>query len=261
MEAIMTKENMMRYHRIYNIVFSIVIVFAGICLMAGCLSIYHSGNQPFSRESVAATFSGIAFPVILCLVMTILSFIFEGISPSAKESKPKFKPYQAMINRLHLTRDFMRCDESLRDELMALQKKRRTLAISRTVVLTISSIVFLIYALNGSHFHQSEINSSMIHAMMVLTPCMLVSFAYALYVSLTDDKILEKEIELMKQIPPLEQERVEIEKFDDSTKMNYIRCAIIALAVFFIITGYMAGGTIDVLAKAINICTECIGLG
>ena len=257
----MTKENMVRYHRIYNIVLSIVIVIAGICLMAGCLSISQSGDQPFSRESVAATFSGIAFPVILCLVMTILSFLFEGISPSEKESTPKFKPYQAIVNRLHLTRDFMNCDEALRQEIMGLQKKRRTLITIRTVILAVSSIAFLIYALNSSHFHQSEINSSMINAMLVLIPCLLVSFAYSLYVSLTDDKLLEKEIELIKKIPSLEQERVKPEPFDDSKRMNYIRCTVIAFALFFMISGFIAGGTIDVLAKAINICTECIGLG
>ena len=257
----MTKENMMRYHRIYNIVFSIVIVIAGICLIAGCLSIYQSGDQPFTRESVAATFSGIAFPVILCLIMTILSFIFEGISPSEKESTPKFKPYQAMMNRMQLTRDFTQCDGTLRDELVALQKKRRTLLITRSIVLVLSSIAFLIYALNSTHYHQSDINGSMIKAMLVLAPCLLVAFVFSLYVSITDDKIIEKELELMKQLPALKQERVDIVKFDDSKKLNYTRSVIIFFAVLFMVLGFVYGGTIDVLAKAINICTECIGLG
>ena len=257
----MTKENLVRYHRIYNIVFSIVIVIAGICLIAGCLSIYQSGDQPFSRESVAATFSGIAFPVILCLIMTIISFIFEGISPSEKESVPKFKPYQAMMNRMHLTRDFTQCDGSLREDLMALQKKRRTMLIIRTIVLCLSSIAFLIYALNSTHYHQSDINGSMIKAMLVLAPCLLVAFAFSFYVSITDDKLIEKELELMKQLPSLKQERVDIVKFDDSQKLNFTRSVIITFALFFAIMGFVYGGTIDVLAKAINICTECIGLG
>ena len=45
-------------------------------------------------------------------------------------------------------------------------------------------------------------------------------------------------------------------------KMQRIaRIAILCLGVFFIILGMMNGGSRDVLVKAINICTECIGLG
>lgn len=43
--------------------------------------------------------------------------------------------------------------------------------------------------------------------------------------------------------------------------MGGIRLAIAALALIFIILGVMNGGARDVLVKAINICTECIGLG
>ncbi|MBQ8627442.1 MAG: thioredoxin [Agathobacter sp.] len=43
--------------------------------------------------------------------------------------------------------------------------------------------------------------------------------------------------------------------------MRITRCAILAIGVFFLVYGFITGGTADVLAKAINICTECIGLG
>lgn len=39
------------------------------------------------------------------------------------------------------------------------------------------------------------------------------------------------------------------------------RIAILCLGVLFIVLGVMNGGSRDVLIKAINICTECIGLG
>ena len=39
------------------------------------------------------------------------------------------------------------------------------------------------------------------------------------------------------------------------------RFAILVLAVSILLYGYLAGGTADVLTKAINICTECVGLG
>ncbi len=43
--------------------------------------------------------------------------------------------------------------------------------------------------------------------------------------------------------------------------MNTIRTVVIIAAVILIIAGILNGGALDVLVKAINICTECVGLG
>lgn len=40
-----------------------------------------------------------------------------------------------------------------------------------------------------------------------------------------------------------------------------VRIALVVLAVVFIITGIAGGGMDDVFEKAVNICTQCIGLG
>ncbi|MBR5230930.1 MAG: hypothetical protein IKW00_01635 [Clostridia bacterium] len=40
-----------------------------------------------------------------------------------------------------------------------------------------------------------------------------------------------------------------------------VRRVCIALAVLLIVLGILNGGLWDVLVKAVNICTECIGLG
>lgn len=157
----MTKENMARLHRTYNILFSIVLVIAGICLIAGCLCIYFSGDQPFSRESVAATFSGIAFPVYLCVAMTIINIIWEFISPTDEKKKPVSK------KKAHATKN-ANSDEDAATE---------------------------------TNFDAGE------------------------------------------------------------KKYRPYRNAILVAAIIFIVAGLINGGTIAVLAKAINICTECIGLG
>ena len=43
--------------------------------------------------------------------------------------------------------------------------------------------------------------------------------------------------------------------------VSLIRAVLLAAALLFILLGVMNGGLYDVLVKAINICTECIGLG
>lgn len=258
----MTKENLILIKRIYSVLFSIVIVVAGICFIAGALSIYNSGDQPYSREVVAETFSKIAFPVYLCLGMTVLSFILEILLPSNKEKDKMFKPYQAILNRLYENRDFSKCEDTVRTEILSLQKSRKLHCIIRLVVIIISSIAFLIYALNGDNFHQSEINGSMVQAMWILLPCVVISFGYALFVNIHNDKSLAKEIELMKQAPTLEKNSdIEITDMPSNTKTNAFRIAFVVIGCFFLVYGLVTGGTVDVLTKAINICTECIGLG
>ncbi|MBR6784589.1 MAG: thioredoxin [Clostridia bacterium] len=40
-----------------------------------------------------------------------------------------------------------------------------------------------------------------------------------------------------------------------------LRFSVLLIALVLLIYGYILGGTADVLTKAVNICTECIGLG
>lgn len=44
-------------------------------------------------------------------------------------------------------------------------------------------------------------------------------------------------------------------------KTTVIRTALYALAALFIALGVMNGGMRDVMAKAVRICMECIGIG
>lgn len=45
------------------------------------------------------------------------------------------------------------------------------------------------------------------------------------------------------------------------TKKNVIRAALCVLAALFIALGIWNGGMRDVIAKAVRICMECIGIG
>ncbi|MBR6360125.1 MAG: hypothetical protein IKS11_10820 [Lachnospiraceae bacterium] len=44
-------------------------------------------------------------------------------------------------------------------------------------------------------------------------------------------------------------------------KQTFIRLSLLAIALIFILLGIFNDGMRDCLIKAINICTECIGLG
>ena len=254
----MNSERTQKLRRIYGILLSCVIILAGICLMVACVGIYRSGDEPFSRESVAAAFSPISIPVYLCLAMVLAGFVLKAILPVPAVKAAAAKQLSVTWKRLHARADLENCNSAVKSAIVAEQKRRNKQRIICAIVFAASSLVFLIYALDASHFHPSEINDSMVQAMWILIPCVIVSFAACLITVSIRNKSLQREIELLKQCPKLSAAKPEAVKPDVTKK---IRTALLIVAAALAVFGFVAGGTADVLTKAVNICTECIGLG
>ena len=242
----------------YRIILSCVIVLAGICLMVACVGIYRSGDEPFSRAAVAAAFSPISIPVYLCLAMVLGGFLLKLLFPTPAEKIAPVKQPSVTLQRLHQKADLDICANDLKTQILAQQKLRKTQKRIYAAILAACVLIFLAYALDGSHFHTSEINTSMIRAMWVLLPCLAVSFGSCIWFLHVRKNSILKEIELLKQCPKKDVPQSEIVKSCNCVKLRYaLLLAAAALALF----GFFSGGTADVLTKAVNICTECIGLG
>ena len=254
-----------RIHLIYSIVLSAVTVIAGICLIMACIGIYNSGDRPFSREAVAAAFSGIAVPVYLFLALVIGGFILDGFWPGEKRKQSVEKQYGVILRKLHRKLDLNSCDSALRTSILVQQKRRKLHKIVCAVLLVIGSTIFLSYGMNSSNFHQTQINDSMVSAMKLFFPCLAVPFAYAVFCAYYGKASMKKEIELVKQaiaggsqaVAP----KAAVQPKDHSKQLLIARCVLLGIGVVILVCGFIAGGTKDVLTKAINICTECVGLG
>lgn len=254
----MANEKPSRLLRLYGIFLSCVIILAGICLMVACVGIYLSGDEPFSREAVAAAFTPIQIPVYLCLAAIAGGLLWKLFAPLPAEKKVPVKQLSVIRNRLLEKADLDTCDSACKDGILTEQKRRTRHNRICAAVLTVAAAVFLSYALDSSHFHTSQINTSMIRAMCVLLPCLAISFATCVCTVAARKKSLQREIDLLKQCPKLPAAKSEIAKIDHTAKIRYALLMVaLALAVF----GFLSGGTADVLTKAVNICTECIGLG
>ena len=256
----MTTQHTHQVRRIYGIVLSAVLVIAGICLMAACYNIYTTGDGTFSREIVAAHFGKIAIPVYLCLALVIGSIVLEIFLPgTVKKIVPK-KNDSLILQRLQRKIDLPACDPSLIAKVLKEQQARMCHKIVTVALLVIGSAIFLVYALNGDNFHQREITDSLIQAMYLLIPCMAVPFGYAVFAAYHSRASIRREIEVLKQAgsshspAPVES----VAKKDVSVILRWV---FLAVAMVFLVWGYCIGGTADVLTKAINICTECVGLG
>lgn len=267
----MTKEKQKLIHLIYGIALSITVVIAAICLILECYGIYKSDS--FSRENVAAAFSGTAVPVYLCLAFVVGGFILNLFLPLEKKKTTPGGDVVFLLESLKSRADCSGCSEETALTLNRLRKTRAIHKIITVALLTICSAVFLVYALDPGNFHQSDINSSMIKAVLILCLCLVSPFLYAIFTAYHCRLSIKKETEILKAIISSGETTgnnsfvkdsmaaAEEKENEYKTIKTIVLWALIAAGVALIVYGAMQGGTADVLTKAKNICTECIGLG
>ena len=253
----MSTYNPKNIHFVYNVILSVVIIFAGLCFIAASLHIYFAGAHIYTREIVAEHFTVIAVPVYLCLALVIGSFLLELALPQEKKRPSPAAQQTMVLKNLQKRRVLEKGEQDVIAAISIEDRLRRRNTTIGWLLLALGAIVFLSYGCNAANFHSSRITESMIRAMWVMLPCLAVPFLWALYAAHHAKGSLKREIELWKQIPTGEVTAAEAKP----DRTNLLRVIIVAAAVILIIIGLLSGGTADVLTKAINICTECVGLG
>jgi hypothetical protein len=253
----MTKK---RIHLVYGILLSAMLVIAGICLCVACVGIYLSGDQPFSREAVAAAFRYIAVPVYLCLALVIGGFFLDGFF-SLEKKKNIDKQYFMILAALQKKLDPAACDPKVQSSILVERKARKLRKAIGFCLLAVGSVVFLSYGMNPANFHQSQINSSMVKAMWLLLPCLGIPFCYGVFSAYADRKSMQNEISLIKKALADGAGTSAVTEKAHSRALLYLRLALLCVGIGILVYGFFAGGTADVMTKAVNICTECVGLG
>lgn len=247
---------------IYGIVVSIMIVVSGLLLMAACLQIYHSGGeQIYTPEKVAAAFASIAVPIYITLALIAGSFLLALILPAEKKRLPAQKQYAFMLRRAYEKADMQLCSPELSHKLRQERKKRRLVLLLALAAWLIGGIVFLPYACNSSNY-SAELHlatDSVIAIVWWLIPCTLIPTGCSIFSAYYSQASIRRELELVKLVPKATAPLPQTKKADH--KLLFVQLAILVLALGMLVGGFAAGGTADVLAKAVAICTECVGLG
>ena len=247
------KRNILRRIQIvYSVLLSVSLLTAGICLMAGCLVIYSSGDTPYSAQKVAEIFSAVAVPVCVFPVLALLG-VFLPKSFSAKNGK------RSLSTAIILGKDLSDCDS---ETLSAVKKEtlgRKNRAVLLLGISLLGGAIFLIYALLFAGGGEPDIDGYVIRCMTVLLPCLAVPFGVGIYTSVANAKSFNRQWELVKKFPVIKEGAT---NNASAQRRRYILLACLTVvSVALIVAGRAAGGAADVLTKAINICTECIGLG
>ena len=261
----MSQEKLRKLHLIYGIVLSTIIIVTGICFIVSCVDIYRSGMRPFTYESINSHFMAIIVPVILCIVGIIGGMVVSFFPLE----KPKIKGIidtGITLRKMSSKIDLSKCDEETQTKIKKERKLRLYTNIFCIDAIVVSLIIALIYTLNKNNFPANDINAEMINAMLFVIPCTIVSISSIFANVLVCGASYVRELDIIKA-------SFKTAKKDDiSGQWSVVsgqnekillgaRLSILVIAIVFIVVGIFNGGMADVLQKAINICTECIGLG
>ena len=250
--------------RILSIATAISAVVLGILLIISCVHIYYSGGaNPFTREKVVEYFALLALPSIITIGLAVAGIIFN----TATDSKDEIVSARTSLEMLESYKKRFNISTASGDEAEIINKEvklRKNLAI---VCFIISAILFtpaLIYLCFIADFSVENLNSDVIAALTVVLPLSTLSVCAHIPHLYSAEKSAERELEAIK----VAIKKRSIEKYESTRSFDLgkkilpvVRYVVLGVAVLFVVLGIFNGGMSDVLAKAVKICTECIGLG
>lgn len=249
-------------HLIVNCILSVLLISLGIALMLSCLDIYNSGRKPYTPESIAAHFQEIALLVYVTVEYIVIGFVVNLLIPREKKKVNAIRDNALTLERLKEKAGTL--DGDLAVQAAKEQNKRKIFRLCTGIACVLLSIRPLLHFMNQNNF-QGDKTQCVIHAMTVVLVYGAVSLALTFLCKALCSKSIDRQIAICKtSIANHGAAQNSLEKCEYNAGKNtllLVRCAIVAVAVVFIVLGIFNGGAEAVLKKANAICMECIGMG
>ncbi len=235
---------------------AVSIVLCGLSLIVAAVEIYRSSESPYSRDAVAQAF-GVICPIVYgCILLCITAGVL--CPPHAADPRRADSLHTLSARRKALYAQRIQCaDEDTAAQIHALHRQYRLFLCGKYTLFGIMATGYLSYALQIEHFPVDEINRSVAKAALLLLLCLIPTAAFQLFAVQRERQLLSQQIELLRRIPG----KTEQPCAQSGHLFHIARIAVLCTALALAVYGLCGGGIADVLAKAVNICTECIGLG
>lgn len=254
---------MARALRVMRIVLTAATVAVCLLLCWQAVDIYLTGNSPdnfsapgvrispvYSREIVSSRFEAFAPVFFGYLVLVVAGLLLQA----AASERPRPKAAFLAEDRLRI---LYANAEQIPSEAAAEQRRRRTVWLIAGAVILLCAVFSGVYLFNPENFSSLDLEKVVGSMVLHVAPWVAVGLAAAAAAVILNSQSILREVEILKSVPKKQAEQPAEKK----SLVPPLRLALLAVAVVFIALGVTNGGLWDVLVKAINICTECIGLG
>ncbi len=264
----------------YGIIFGVFTVVVGALFIWQVLDLYltgtaagFTGEHPFSRERVVAALSKIDLFFWLWIAGIVVGFVLWEVFPVT--DKPRKICPDLQLARLY-KRMPSSAPEGMEAEYNAVTSARKVvfaLQCAAWALFAIAAVYGIVYLCIPSNFPNENVTKEMLNMAKHIFPCvfagLIVVCGAGIYQKFAVKRILPDAQKLTKGRKPEQKQLTGLPAIMEKIKITLenkwvilgVRIAIAALAVAFIIWGALNGSARSVFIKAINICTECIGLG
>lgn len=247
-------------NKILKISVSVVSVLMGLCFLVQVLRIYF-GEKTFTREIVSNYILQIIAVMIIWVILVIclqITLRKEVVNDKVKTSY--YHTYKLLSSRI----DSNALNNNI--EIKKYRKIHKIILISSLVIFGIMGLLTCLYVCNPNNFIYKDgvnITTQIVQMVIHCIPWLIISFIVGLASSYVNDYYYGKMVSVCKVLlKDNKKERLTLELNKKKKIILYsVQACIIVLAVVFIIVGAIDGGYEGAHQKAINICTECIGLG
>lgn len=261
----MSQKNIQRIHLVYGIVLSALLAVTGILLIVSCVSIYQSGPRPFSPDSIAAAFHKISIPVYVTVGAVILGAILRLLLPTESKKMKAVMDKRDLLAKLECRLNGVAVEPATLDSINR-EVRLRTLLRPLAALLCVAAFVpAVVHVIKPESFTMATYNQDVINAFLWLLPGILVMIGAFTAVAYLEDASLQRQITLVKAAMAAAGGTRAATESTSAPRRGHavlvVRLSLLAVGIAFVILGIFNGGMADVLSKAVNICTECIGLG
>lgn len=260
----MSKKTVKYIKLIYGIALSVLLIITGVLLIVACVNIYNIGNRPFTPANISAQFAKISGFVWLTVGATVVGIILNLTLPIEGEKLKASKDKKATLSRLMQKLNEESCDKEKLKLIKKEQQLRVILRVAAIALCAITALPAVIYSLNFNNF-SADYNASVISACIWVLPCAFISMGICIALVCLENASFERQSVHVKAALAESNGKFSAKTDNnprsDSKLVVGVRIALAVAALALIVAGILNGGMADVLSKAINICTECIGLG
>ena len=250
--------------RIYLIIQAVLCILLVVLLSVSAVTIYREGaarkaERPlesiYTREIAAEKFAPIA-PLFFAAIGLMIAGLVLGIRDEGAD-KPVGDPQSKrdlVVARVSQPSDEMR---------KARSEQKRWLLIG-WAAFALCMVPILIYMANSSHFPLEDLEGMFYGLIRVLIPWTAMGLGALVVCSGMRERCVLRETEAAQARLKEEREagvKAEPKPAPQARSVGALQIALIAVAIGLIVAGVFNGSARDVLYKAINICTECVGLG
>lgn len=247
-------------------------VILGILFIVQCQILYHTnkeamGGHPYTYDAIWKAFAPILAVVVVFGVLLIANGVLSIIFPETGRWRFQ-RSNQDTLSLLEsrLPKDAPEGCESVYSSIKKEQKTRKiayyiSLGLCLVCIFMISCYMF--NAKNFSHTESEALIEEAISCMEHVLPFVIIGFA-CVFISFGIGEISAKrELNYVKTALKSAKGGIKPEpkKGLDKTGIWLIRGLVLVVAIAFIAGGIFNGGAQEMLHKAVNLCSECLGLG